>query len=63
MEKIEFLELGGPNLLVQFGYLVEEALKKSVREALRKHKLAGNPVAVAKEGRVVILEPSEILVD
>ena len=39
---------------------IQEALAKAVREALRGHKLAGNPVAIWRDGRVVWIEPSEI---
>lgn len=40
--------------------LVQEALRRGVREALRQHKRAGNPVAVWREGRTVWLNPDEI---
>ena len=60
MEKIDFLELSGPNLLVQYGDLVEKGIKKAVREALFEHKRAGNPVAVLRDGKVVVLQPEEI---
>lgn len=63
MEKIEFLELSGPNLLVQWGHLVEDAFRRAVRDALLKHKQAGNPIAIAREGRIVILQPDEIIID
>ena len=32
----------------------------AVREAVRRHKQLGNPVAVWREGRVVWLQPHEI---
>jgi hypothetical protein len=32
----------------------------AVREALRDHKLAGNPIAVWRNGKVVIVPPEEI---
>ena len=60
MEKIEFLELSGPNLLVQWGHLVEEAFQKAVKNALREHKKALNPVAIYRDGQIVILQPEEI---
>lgn len=49
-----------PNLLVKYRSAVDSAIKKGVREALLKHKLAGNPVAVSRNGKVVILQPNEI---
>jgi hypothetical protein len=39
---------------------ISEACERAVREALLKHKLAGNPIAVSRDGKVVILEPDEI---
>ncbi|MEZ4457851.1 MAG: hypothetical protein R2882_15085 [Gemmatimonadales bacterium] len=39
---------------------IEQALAKAVREALRRHKLAGNPVAVWRDGGVVWVDPREI---
>jgi hypothetical protein len=40
--------------------LVERTLQRAVREALRRHKQAGNPIAVWHEGHVVWLTPDEI---
>jgi len=40
-----------------------EALRVAVREALRDHARAGNPVAVWRDGRVVWIPPEEIPVD
>ena len=37
-----------------------EAMRRGVREALARHKQAGNPVAVWREGRVVLIPPEEI---
>ena len=39
---------------------IERALRLAVREALRDHKLAGNPVAVWRNGRVEWIPPEEI---
>lgn len=36
------------------------AMAAAVREALLRHKLLGNPVAVWKNGKVVWLQPDEI---
>jgi hypothetical protein len=38
------------------------ALKKAVQEALRDHKLAGNPVAIWQDGRVVWIQPEDIVI-
>jgi hypothetical protein len=37
-----------------------EALRLAVREALLRHKQAGNPVAVWRDGRVVWIQPEDI---
>ena len=39
---------------------VTKALAKAVREALRKHKQTGNPVAAWRAGKVVWIPPEEI---
>lgn len=40
-----------------------EAMRQSVREALLRHKRAGNPIAVWREGAVVWVPPEEIVID
>lgn len=37
-----------------------EALAAGVREALKKHKQAGNPVVIWRDGKMVWLKPEEI---
>jgi hypothetical protein len=37
--------------------------RRAVREALRRHRLAGNPIAVSRNGRVEWIPPEEIPVD
>ena len=39
---------------------VEAALRAAVRDALARHKRAGNPVAVWRDGKVVWLSPEAI---
>jgi isoaspartyl peptidase/L-asparaginase-like protein (Ntn-hydrolase superfamily) len=51
------------DLLEQHAEEIDAACKRAVREALKKHKLAGNPVAVSEDGKVVLLTPDEIEVD
>ncbi|BCG46030.1 hypothetical protein GEOBRER4_n0807 [Citrifermentans bremense] len=41
---------------------ITEALAAGVREALKKHKQAGNPVVVWRDGKMVWLKPEEIQV-
>lgn len=39
---------------------VEAAMIRSIREALRRHKLLGESIAVSRDGKVVIVPPEEI---
>ena len=53
---------GGPPLnerLRDVG-LIERALAQAVRDALKRHKQAGNPVAAWRDGRAVWIEPEDI---
>lgn len=47
-------------LLAKYRSAVNAAITKGVREALLKHKRAGNPVAVSRNGEIVLLQPSDI---
>ena len=40
--------------------VITEAIDKATRLALRQHKLAGNSVAVERDGKVVLIPASEI---
>ena len=42
---------------------VDRALRRAVREAVRRHKLLGNPVAVWKDGKVVWVLPDDIVLE
>jgi hypothetical protein len=42
---------------------IQQAMKQAVREALMRHKQAGNPVATWRDGRVVWIPPEEIPVE
>lgn len=48
------------NIFAQFGDRISEACERAVREALQRHKAAGNSVAVSRDGKVVLLQPDEI---
>ena len=37
-------------------------IQKAVREAIIGHKLAGNPIAASVDGKVVIIQPEDIVV-
>jgi len=40
--------------------MTEKALKEAVKEALLEHKLAGDPIAVWKNGKVVWIPAEKI---
>ncbi len=42
--------------------LAEEALKVAVAEAIAEHKRNGHPIAVWRDGKVVIVPPDQIVV-
>ena len=42
---------------------INRAYERAVREALLKHKRAGNSVAVYRDGKVVLIPPDEIDVE
>jgi hypothetical protein len=48
------------SLFVRYSEEINKAYERAVRDALRRHKLLGNPVAVERDGKVVILQPDEI---
>jgi hypothetical protein len=43
--------------------LIEDALARAVREALLRHKRAGNPIAAWRDGQVVWIAPEDIPVE
>jgi len=42
------------------GTLIDRALKQAVQEALLRHKQAGNPIVVWRDGKLVWIKPKEI---
>lgn len=40
----------------------EMALKEAVAEAIAEHKRRGNPIALWRDGKVVVIPPEEIVV-
>lgn len=52
-----------PDLFVKYSDEINKAYERAVRDALLKHKRAGNPVAVERDGRLVILQPDEIEIE
>jgi hypothetical protein len=51
------------DLFVRYSEEINKAYVRAVREALLRHKRAGNPVAVERDGKLVILQPNDILTD
>jgi hypothetical protein len=43
--------------------LLEDGLKRAVRQALLRHKRLGNPICTWRNGQVVWIPPEEIPVD
>jgi hypothetical protein len=43
------------------GHVIDEALRKGVREALLRHKERGNPVVIERDGKIVWLSAQELL--
>ena len=48
------------DLFVRYSEEINIAYERAVREALLKHKQAGNSVVVERDGKMVILRPEEI---
>jgi hypothetical protein len=53
-------ETGDIRRIFAEGTAIDQALGRAVRDALRRHKRAGHPVAEWRDGRVVWVEPEEI---
>lgn len=51
------------DFLVREGKNIESIFRRAVRQAILMHKRAGNPIAVWKDGKVVIIPPEDIIVD
>jgi ABC-type sugar transport system substrate-binding protein len=46
--------------LMRDGKLIDAALARAVREALRRHKQAGVPIVVWRNGKTIEIPPSRI---
>lgn len=51
------------NVLFDNAEKIEKILEFAVRQAVISHKLAGNPIAVWKDGKAVLIAPDEIEVE
>ncbi|QQS34548.1 MAG: hypothetical protein IPM50_00775 [Acidobacteriota bacterium] len=60
MEDHKTVKEDSVDLLVEYADEIDAACKLAVREALKKHKLAGNAIAVSQNGKVVLLRSDEI---
>lgn len=60
MENDKSITNGKRDLFFEHKDEITPAFERAVREAMKKHKLAGNPVAVSQNGKVVLLQPDEI---
>ena len=49
-----------PDLLIRYHSQVAEAAREAVKDALRRHRREGNPIAVERDGKVVLLNPEDI---
>jgi hypothetical protein len=63
MDPNKTVEKNGQDLFERYGEEINRAYERAVREAIRKHKLAGNPVAISRDGEVVLLQPDEIEIE
>ena len=50
-------------IFVEEGHVIDEALKKGVREALLRHKREGLPVVIYRDGKAVWIMPDELGVE
>lgn len=63
MENDKDVKANGEDLFVRYSDKISEACERAVREALLKHKRAGNSVAVFRDGRVVLIPADEIVLN
>jgi hypothetical protein len=63
MEQNNKVARNGDNLTERFGEEINRAYERAVREALKRHKLLGNPVAISRNGKVVLVQPDEIIIE
>lgn len=60
METHKEIDMNAQNLLTVNLKAVKKAYKAAVKDALKKHQLAKNPVATWQGGKVVVGLPDEI---
>ncbi len=47
-------------IFVEDGHLIDEALKQGVRDAVLRHKEAGLPVVIYRDGKTARVMPQEL---
>ena len=47
-------------IFVEDGHLIDEALKQGVRDAVLRHKEAGLPVVIYRDGKAVLVMPQDL---
>ncbi len=47
-------------ILVEDGHVINDALKQGVRDAMLRHKEAGLPVLIYREGKAVWVMPQDL---
>jgi len=47
-------------ILVEDGHVIEEALEKGVRDAMLRHKKAGLPVVIFRDGKIEWVKPEDL---
>lgn len=62
MERNKAIKKEELDLFAAYGDEIDAACRRAVREALKKHKLAGNPIAVVRNGEVILLQPADIVI-
>lgn len=48
------------NLFVRYSEEINRAYERAVRDAILRHKKAGNSIVVSRDGKIVTLSPDEI---
>ncbi len=56
-------QISSNKLLIELGDRIDRAFTKAVENALLEHKRAGNTVAVWRGGKVVLIQPEEIVLN
>ena len=65
-EKIQMTKKEKSDLIEELfkkGEPIDQALRKGVQDALRRHKQAGNPVCEQRDGKIIWVQPEDIDVD